>query len=270
MQHVKHKIYKINKHASTTTEDYLVVEEPLQISISIPHENIVERNIAITMRTPGKDTELALGFLFSEDIIKSYSQIKHTKQYYNHVDIILNENIAFQFADIQRHFYMTSSCGVCGKSSVEAIRSKRLEKQEHENSFTMNALTLNTLPATLQKHQAIFDQTGGLHAAAIFNTEGDLLHSYEDVGRHNALDKLIGHYLINNALPLTNKVLLLSGRSSFELLQKACLAGIGFVASVGAPSSLALSLAEEFDITLVGFLKNDRFNIYHAPHRIER
>lgn len=267
MQNTSHNIHKVNKNKVSTTEDFLVIEEPLQISISIPSQNITEKNVSITMRTPRQDVELALGFLFTEDIISRYEEIVEIKQFYNHVDIVLHENSTIDLAKLARHFYTTSSCGVCGKSSVEAIKSRKLS-QAIQGNFTIKAEIIHTLPEKLRKHQAVFDKTGGLHAAAIFNSEGAFIKSFEDVGRHNALDKLIGYGFQNNKLPFSESLLLLSGRSSFELLQKASLAGIPCVASVGAPSSLALSLAQEFNITLIGFLKNQQFNIYNAPQRI--
>jgi FdhD protein len=234
------------------------------------------QNISVTMRTPGNDAELAAGFLFTEGIIKCSEAITGIEHCFiacaenkeNVIAVKLAEGIMPNLRNTERNFYTTSSCGVCGKGSIEAIRTVSAFTQQKEDQFTINAELLYLLPDILKDHQQVFADTGGLHAAALFNTNGELLLAREDVGRHNAVDKLIGAALNKNWLPLSETILLLSGRASFELVQKAAMAGIRIIASVGAPSSLAVELAEEFKITLVGFLRNRRFNIYTAAHRI--
>jgi FdhD protein len=185
----------------------------------------------------------------------------------NVIQVSLAENVLPHLQNTERNFYTTSSCGVCGKGSIEAIRTISSYNTPPDTN-SVNTDVLITLPDTLRLHQKVFADTGGLHASALFTTEGELLLLREDVGRHNALDKLIGAAINQNRLPLNNLILLLSGRISFELVQKAVMAGVNIIAAVGAPSSLAIQLAQEFNITLVGFLRGQRFNIYTAPERI--
>nr|WP_317170603.1 formate dehydrogenase accessory sulfurtransferase FdhD [Mucilaginibacter sp. E4BP6] len=185
----------------------------------------------------------------------------------NTILVSLNEDTIPNLRNTERNFYTTSSCGVCGKGSINAIRTVSVYQDQQDDNF-INAAILHELPTMLSKHQKVFADTGGLHASALFMPNGELLLVREDVGRHNALDKLIGAAINNNWLPLTKNILLLSGRASFELVQKAAMAGITVIAAVGAPSSLAVELANEFTITLIGFLRNERFNIYTAAHRI--
>lgn len=269
-------ITKINGDTSTGTSDALAIEEPLEIRLeSGPTEERATQNISVTMRTPGNDAELALGFLFTEGIIQNLSDINgiaHTfttcaENKENVIQVSLNEHATPNLRNTERNFYTTSSCGVCGKGSIDAIRTVNAYIRQDDTTL-IDANILHQLPQKLSKHQQVFADTGGLHASALFTPSGELLLLREDVGRHNALDKLIGAALNNNWLPLTNYILLLSGRASFELIQKAAMAGITAVAAVGAPSSLAVQLAEEFNITLIGFLRNNRFNIYTAAHRI--
>ena len=257
-------------------DDVVAIEEPLEIRLQYGSgSNRLTQNVAITMRTPGKDSELALGFLFTEGIIADYKDIASAEHAFiacaenreNVVIVALEPHTTPSLGKADRNFYTTSSCGVCGKSSIGAIKTVSTFNTTINND-SIFADVLCQLPSTLRRHQEIFDTTGGLHASALFTLEGDLLAMREDVGRHNALDKLIGFALQENWLPIQNKVLLLSGRISFELVQKAAMAGIGVVAAIGAPSSLAIQLAQEFNITLVGFLRNQHFNIYNAAHRI--
>ena len=253
--------------------DLLAVEEPLEIRIVYGDAgNRLEKNISITMCTPGQDEELASGFLFTEGIIRDKEDIQQcvaTGTAGNNVVIAeLKPGISFDPKKIERHFYTSSSCGVCGKSSIAAVRTV-MEGIDIKDSIRVPAAGLTTLPGTLRKHQEIFEHTGGLHAAALFDLAGNLLLTREDVGRHNALDKLIGASLLEGSVPLTDHILLLSGRASFELIQKAAMAGIRIVCAVGAPSSLAVELAKEAGMTLIGFLRDGRFNIYCGEQRIK-
>jgi len=271
-------VIKITDNEEITTDDALAIEEPLEIRLAYgPADNRSIQNISVTMRTPGNDAELALGFLFTEGIIKTYADVKKNEHYFiacaenkeNVIQVSLNENAEPKLNSTERNFYTTSSCGVCGKTSIDAIKTE--SAYTDNNSIIENQVAadlLYELPSILQKHQKIFADTGGLHASALFSDDGELLLLREDVGRHNALDKLIGAALNENILPLDQYILLLSGRISFELVQKAAMAGVSIIAAVGAPSSLAVQLAEEFNITLVGFLRDQRFNIYTQPRRI--
>lgn len=253
------------------TADQLAVEEPLQIQLLYGSSgNEQRKNLAVTMRTPGNDEELAAGFLFTEDIIQSSTQLIHIiagASGENTVLAILKGNVVPNLQDTERNFYVTSSCGVCGKSSIDAVR-KEIKYPVNGGSLKISAAILQRLPDSLRKQQEVFQSTGGLHACALFDGNGNLIALREDVGRHNALDKLIGHAFLKEQLPLQDVILLLSGRASFELVQKAAIAGIRVIAAIGAPSSLAVQLAEEAGITLVGFLKSDRFNIYTGSARI--
>jgi FdhD protein len=270
------KIVKITYNDSRDEADNLAIEEPLEIKLTYGSlQNRTVKNVSVTMRTPGNDAELATGFLFTEGIIKSVSDITYVyhntiacaENKQNTIQVDLKEDITPNLQSSERNFYTTSSCGVCGKGSINAIRTVHHVDQQQGDWQIDNEL-LYRLPQVLQKHQAVFADTGGLHASALFNLEGELLLLREDVGRHNALYKLIGATLNAGMIPLSKSILLLSGRASFELIQKAAAADITLVAAVGAPSSLAVELAQEFGITLVGFLRNQRFNIYSAPKRI--
>ena len=251
-------------------EDALAVEEPLQIRLGEP----VHKSLAITMRTPGQERELALGFLWTEGLIQSLDQVERveacgpdSRGIRNTVRVDFREGFEVDLPRLERNFYTTSSCGVCGKTAIEALRVK-----SPVNSLGGQRVTptiLYALPHRLRSEQKVFESTGGLHASALFDLEGSFLRACEDVGRHNALDKLIGQSLLEKeVLPMSKRILLLSGRASFELLQKASMVGLPLVAAIGAPSSLAVELAQEKGITLVGFLKKDRFNIYSHPERI--
>jgi FdhD protein len=269
-------ITRVNSTQGTGTTDALAIEEPLEIRLEFgTKENRQVQNISVTMRTPGHDAELARGFLFTEGIIQKWEDIAATGHYFiacadnkeNVIQVSLRDNAIPNLRNTERNFYTTSSCGVCGKGSINAIRTVSVYAGQEDNT-TIDAAVLHNLPATLSSQQKVFADTGGLHASAMFTPSGQLLLLREDVGRHNALDKLIGAALEKNWLPLNKNILLLSGRASFELVQKAAMAGITVIAAVGAPSSLAVQLAAEFNITLVGFLRNGRFNIYTAAHRV--
>ena len=251
--------------------DQLAVEEPLQIQLLYGSSgNERQKNISVTMRTPGNDEELAAGFLYTEGIIRNNTQLTSIiagAGGKNTVMAILRGDYIPDLQSAERNFYVTSSCGVCGKSSIDAIR-REMEYPVSTEPVQIPASVLHRLPDALRKQQAIFQSTGGLHACALFDNAGNLIELREDVGRHNALDKLIGNAFLTERLPFRDEVLLLSGRASFELVQKAAIAGIRIIAAIGAPSSLAVELADEAGITLIGFLKPDRFNIYAGPERI--
>lgn len=264
-------IQKIADGIIHTFQDNLAVEEPLEIMLSyLLNQQRMEKTISITMRTPGNDQELATGFLFTEGIIQSKEQLALSTTIAvseNKVLVTLNENASPHLQQSDRNFYTTSSCGVCGKSSIDAIRTVSPFQQQTDDIRIASGI-FTSLSDTLQKQQTLFNSTGGLHASALFDLAGNCITLREDVGRHNALDKLIGHAFLQNNLPLDNHILLLSGRASFELIQKAVMAGIKIVVAIGAPSSLAVQLAKENGITLIGFLRGNHFNIYAGSERI--
>ncbi|MGB7529529.1 formate dehydrogenase accessory sulfurtransferase FdhD [Sphingobacterium cellulitidis] len=270
-------IIKVKNSSSFQFQDDVSVEEPLEIRVLYGNaDDRVSKNLSVTMRTPGNDPELAVGFLFTEGVLTSSDQVKSiqnpqsecSKNNENIIIVELNEGIHPQLMNVDRNFYTTSSCGVCGKGSIESIRTVNpfLKIQKENSAIELDLLY--GLSDKLRTFQQNFSSTGGIHASGLFDFEGNLLGLREDVGRHNALDKLIGYAFMNNQLPLQNRILLLSGRASFELVQKAAMAGIPIIAAIGAPSSLAISLAKEFDITLLGFLGSDRFNIYHQAETL--
>lgn len=273
----KAKIVRYQQQSGEETWDNLAVEEPLEIRVIYGPENQrVSKNISITMRTPGADADLAAGFLFTEGIIQNGNEITQILHFEKLPGILTDENViivelnpdsTFDLSKLERNFYTTSSCGVCGKASIDAIRTVS-QKTTHAPSWTVAPDLIYALPEIQRQAQLNFESTGGLHASALFDLQGALLDIREDVGRHNALDKLIGHFVKQSAVPLSEQILLLSGRASFELLQKSAMAGIQMVCAVGAPSSLAAETAAEFGITLIGFLKAGRFNVYSAPQRI--
>ncbi len=282
-------IDKVSGQLSHEVEDSLAIEEPLEIQLAYgPASARQIRSVSVTMRTPGNDFDLAAGFLMTEGVIQDTNDIERiafagdplnlddkplqvmdtlkvgSKQ--NTVRVDLTANVEVSVGSLQRNFYTTSSCGICGKASLLALRT--VCPPRTANHFTMDAQVLYRLPERLRESQGVFDRTGGLHGAGLFDSEGSLLVLREDVGRHNAVDKLIGSEFLADRTPLRNRLLVLSGRASFELLQKALMGGLPMVAAVGAPSSLAVQVAKEFDITLIGFLREDRFNIYHGRERI--
>lgn len=270
-------VIKVSDLDGLDTTDALAIEEPLEIRLKYISEGEPKiQNVSVTMRTPGNDAELATGFLFTEGILSSATDIANVDYCFiacaenkeNVIKVKLNDGVIPNLKNAERNFYTTSSCGVCGKGSINAIRTVGTFIVQKENEIAIDSELLYTLPDILRNHQQVFAETGGLHASALFSLDGKLLIVREDVGRHNALDKLIGAALQQGILPLNNHILLLSGRASFELVQKAIMAGIQIIAAVGAPSSLAVELAAEFNVTIAGFLRNRRFNIYTANYRI--
>lgn len=248
--------------------DELAAEEPLEIRVR-------KAPLAVTMRTPGHDIDLAMGFLLSEGVIGSADDVvtaqlcagTDTPNTYNVVDVVLGASVPPPATDPSRNFYTTSSCGVCGKASIDAIRT-RSQFDVATDPLTVPARLLAVLPDRLRAAQRTFDRTGGLHAAGLFTAAGDLVVLREDVGRHNAVDKVIGWAVREGRLPLAGHLLLVSGRASFELTQKAWMAGLPMLAAVSAPSTLAAELAEEAGMTLVGFLRGETMNVYTATQRI--
>jgi FdhD protein len=275
---------------SQTAEETLAVEEPLEIQLGYgTAASRAVKSISVTMRTPGYDFELAAGFLMTEGVVRDVNDIERIayagvrsidepaerspgqgilayQPWKNIVRVELAMGVTVSLANLERNFYTTSSCGICGKASLLALQS--VCPPRRSNTFSMSAETLYTLPARLRAAQSVFERTGGLHGAGLFNAGGELLGLREDVGRHNAVDKLLGAEFLADRTPLRECLLLLSGRASFELLQKAVMGGVAMVASVGAPSSLALRVAKDFDITLVGFLRDYHFNVYHGAERV--
>ncbi|NOX68515.1 MAG: formate dehydrogenase accessory sulfurtransferase FdhD [Gammaproteobacteria bacterium] len=269
-------ISKIRGAQETRFEDSVAVEEPLELQICSPTATgSAAKSISITMRTPGDDIDLALGFLAGEAIIADASEVLSAEHcgeadpetgFRNTVRVELHPDTRFDFDRLKRHFYTTSSCGVCGKSSIEALRINT--HPAIDSAFCICREKLLELPGKLRAHQAVFDRTGGLHAAAAFDSQGDIIVAREDVGRHNAVDKVIGSLLRDGRLPAGDLGILVSGRASFELVQKAWVAGMPLLAAVSAPSSLAVRLAQESAMTLVGFLRDPGFNIYTGAQRI--
>ena len=241
-------------------QDLLAVEEPLQIRLN-------GRDLAITMRTPGYDSELATGFLFTEGILPGREAIAGIDEGDNSIDVRLKGEASLDVSAQTRHFYLTSSCGVCGKASVDALVAAGCTAPPRDR-LKVSADTLRALPETLRATQPVFDRTGGLHAAALFDASGGLQLVREDVGRHNAVDKLVGRSVLDGRVPLHDSILLVSGRASFELVQKALMAGIALLAAVGAPSSLAVETALRFGMTLAGFVREGRFNLYSGESRV--
>jgi FdhD protein len=261
---------------SEEVADVLAVEEPLEIRVGFSRGQRREHKaISITMRTPGDDESLAVGFLFTEGIIGSREQIsavRHcgkpspSKGIKNTILVELADGVDIDLKRLERHFYTSSSCGVCGKSSIEALQTGA--KMIKSDGPTVSSQIIHRLPAVGIANQSTFEKTGGLHASVIFNANGEIEAIAEDVGRHNALDKVIGRKFLTGELPLSERILLVSGRASFELVQKSLMAGIPIMAAVGAPSSLAVELAREFGMTLIGFVRDERFNIYTGGSRI--
>ncbi|BAT54739.1 formate dehydrogenase family accessory protein FdhD [Nostoc sp. NIES-3756] len=268
---IKTPVWVVEKGKKRLRQDHLTTEEPLEIRLVSP-----KRTIAVTMRTPGADFELAAGFLYSEGVISCKQDIQRIsycvdesidgEQRYNIVNVELRSGLIADLQPLERHFYTNSACGVCGKTSIEALHLRNYPVISSQ--ITVTPELIYSLPDQLRAAQSLFTTTGGLHAAAIFNSQGQLLKLQEDVGRHNALDKLIGTALLSEELPFNHHILMVSGRSSFEILQKSVAAGVPIVCSVSAPSSLAVSVAQEFGVTLIGFLRGERFNIYSGIERI--
>ncbi|MDO7887534.1 formate dehydrogenase accessory sulfurtransferase FdhD [Hymenobacter cheonanensis] len=260
--------------------DLLAIEAPLEISLEYgPSGQRQTQTLAVTMRTPGHDAELVAGFLLSEGIISGPADIeglahhadpRRPKERGNVLRAALAPHVVLELGRLERHFYTTSSCGVCGKTSIDAVKATSCPAPPPADSPRVPASLIHQLPQRQRAAQAVFEQTGGLHATALFSAECELLLLREDVGRHNAFDKVVGAALLAGQLPLGQHIVLLSGRASFELVQKAALAGVAILAAVGAPSSLAVEAAEEFGLTLLGFVRQERFNIYTHESRITR
>lgn len=257
---VRHEIVAVQHGRRSRQTDAIVVEQPMEIRVN-------QHSVAVTMRTPGNDFELAAGFLFTEGIVRDRCGIERIaycagrdEQHYNIVTVHLRPDVAFDPARLSRHVYTTSSCGICGKASLDQVRAVLPDRPLA--AYAPGDDLLVSLPDKLRQAQAIFGKTGGLHAAALFDTTGQLRALREDVGRHNAVDKLIGALLLKDSLPAAPTVLVVSGRASFELARKTLMAGIPALAAIGAPTSLAIELAREFGLTLIGFLRGDRFNLY--------
>ena len=268
----KAQIWVVKNHNFVTHSDQLAIEEPLEIQLTFP-----KKTIAITMRTPGADFDLVAGFLYSEGVIKHREDISKIsycvdpkidgEQRQNIVNITLKSELTPNLKTLERHFFTTSACGVCGKASIESLQIKGF--LAIPLGLEVSTEIIYSLPDKLNTAQRVFKSTGGLHAAGLFNYQGELLKLREDVGRHNALDKLIGSELLAGQLPLNNLIVIVSGRASFEILQKCITVSVPIVCSVSAPSSLAVEIAKKFNITLVGFLRDKKFNIYSGAERIK-
>lgn len=258
-----------------TLRDRVAVEEPMEVRVEQQAPGGWEtRSVAVTMRTPGNDFELAAGFLFSEGIVTSRSQIREVTycqekgaQQYNIVTVRLREGFQLDEDLLSRNFYTSSSCGVCGKASLEAVEMKGCRPLSR-GTLTLDSATLAQLPRELLSGQTAFQRTGGIHASGLFDADGRLLRLREDVGRHNAVDKVVGEAFLSGSIPLEDRILVVSGRTSYEILQKAVTAGIPVVMAVGAPSSLAVEIAREFNVTLLGFTRDNRFNLYSGGDRV--
>ncbi|WP_214106709.1 formate dehydrogenase accessory sulfurtransferase FdhD [Acrocarpospora catenulata] len=268
----RYRVRQVSRGHERERRDDLATEEPLEIRVLAAGES---RTVAITMRTPGADFELAAGFLHGEGVIApgdvtaiGYCTDEDVlpEARYNTVSVRLNRPIP-EISHLERHFVTSSACGVCGSGSLDALRN-RCAPLTGPTTLTVTPEILYGLPATLRQAQGVFGRTGGLHAAGLFTPDGTLIQAREDVGRHNAVDKLVGWALLQGRLPLTGHLLLVSGRASYEILQKALAAGIELVCAVSAPSSLAVDLAREFGQTLVGFLREERFNVYAGAERV--
>lgn len=272
------EIVKVDGNEATTQPDLVVVEEPLEIRLSYGAEsNRQQKSISVTMRTPGHDHELTLGFLFTEGIIEHFDQVKEMRycldvksddEKGNVMLVYLKPEVEFDLKKLERHFYTTSSCGVCGKASIDALEAQNCEIFQ---DFTpkLSKQLIHDLPDLARQAQTVFKHTGGLHAATLFTPNGEAVCMREDIGRHNAVDKVIGAMLSQKDFDPQQHILLVSGRAGFELVQKAVVAKIPAMAAVGAPSSLAVKLADSYNLTLMGFVRNGRFNVYTAPQRIE-
>ena len=263
------RVLALNDGVRSERPDTLATEEPMEIRVAGPDQAAVQ--VAVTMRTPGGDHELAVGFLFTEGLIVPEDvrrvaycdDLDAADQRYNVVTVTLNR--AFDPAGLRRNFYATSSCGICGKAALDDIE---LHCPPVQPGSRVTAALLSGLPDKLRAKQKVFERTGGLHAAGLFTRSGDLVALREDVGRHNAVDKVIGEQVLAGSLPLSAHILQVSGRVSFELVQKAAMAGIPILAAVGAPSSLAVAAGTRFGMTIVGFVRDGRMNVYSYPERV--
>ncbi|MGW8400234.1 formate dehydrogenase accessory sulfurtransferase FdhD [Streptomyces lydicus] len=269
----RRRVIRIRDGAVSSRPDTLVAEEPLEIRLN-------GKPLAITMRTPGDDFALAAGFLVSEGVLGAAEELQNILycagatedgvNTYNVVDVKTAPGVVIPDLTLERNVYTTSSCGLCGKASLDAVRTTARWQLDTspDTPVRLDPATLSALPDRLRSAQRVFERTGGLHAAALFTTEGELLDAREDVGRHNAVDKIVGRALQQGLLPLSSAVLMVSGRASFELAQKAVMAGIPVLAAVSAPSSLAVDLAQETGLTVVGFLRGTSMNVYAGEHRL--
>lgn len=266
----RYRVVRLAEGGAAERPDTLAAEEPLEIRVA-------GRPLTVTMRTPGNDFDLARGFLVSEGVVTRAADVlgirycagatRDGSNTYNVLDVLLADGVATPDPSLERNFYTTSSCGVCGKASLEAVRTVSSFPVD-DDPVRLSAATIVTMPDKLRAAQRVFDRTGGLHAAGLFDVDGELLCVREDVGRHNAVDKVIGWALDSDRVPLSGTVLMVSGRASFELVQKAVMAGIPAMAAVSAPSSLAVDLAREMGLTLVGFLRGATMNIYSGAERV--
>lgn len=265
-------VQKVDSAGTRPRSDRVIAEEPLELRVL---HGANSRTVAVTMRTPGSDFELAAGFLFSEGIARERTAIKRidycsdleTEQLYNVVNVRLSDAIGVELQPLERHFFTSSACGVCGKAGIDSLEARVISPVGSE--ARLSSRTIGHLAEALRASQRLFEQTGGLHAAGLFSLDGETIATREDVGRHNAVDKVIGWAFLQGRVPLDAAVLVVSGRASFEILQKAAVAGIQIVCAVSAPTSLAVSTAERFGITLVGFMRGSGFNIYSGRDRIE-
>jgi FdhD protein len=274
----KYKISKYKNSKFDDIEDHISIEEPLEMNLKYKDgKDWKQENLSITMRTPGDDENLSIGFLYNEQIItninwidkiESYGENNGQYNFKNKILITLNNSDNVNIAQVKRNFLMNSSCGVCGKTSLDALETLKQNKLNYPNKKINKNIILES-PEILRKNQTQFSITGGIHASGLFSNDGNLITLKEDVGRHNALDKLIGEALQNKLLNENDQFITCSGRLNFELVQKALINNIGLMIGVGAPTSLAIDLANRFDMTLVGFVKQDSFNIYSNPKRVE-
>ena len=251
------QVTRYDGERSTVADDVVAIEEPLEIRVG-------ERPVSVTLRTPGDDFDLAAGFLFTESIVRSHEEIASIRHWGSPNVVRVDVNVAVDLQRLQRHFYSTSSCGVCGKVSIDALR---VQATPLTSRVRISRDTIHHLGDALRAQQRAFDATGAIHAAGVFAADGTLLRVREDVGRHNAVDKVIGSFFREGAA-LDERLLFVSGRTSFEIVQKAIVARMPVLAAVGAPSSLAVDLAREFNVTLLGFVREGRFNVYSAEDRI--
>ena len=273
----KYKITKFTKYKLENIEDLISIEEPLEISLKFKDkEKWITKSLSITMRTPGHDKDLVRGFLFNEQIIQNINDIENIESFGNKVGqyniqnkilVTLNNSQNVNISKIKRDFLTNSSCGVCGKSSLDALEIIKKDKTSKSNPRLSKEIIINS-PSVLRKNQSEFAKTGGIHASGLFSSSGNLISLREDVGRHNALDKMIGDALLNNYLEPNDQFITCSGRLNFELVQKVLMTNIGLMIGVGAPTSLAIDLANRFDMTLVGFVKEDSFNIYTNNQKV--
>jgi len=273
----KYKVTKFKKNRLENTEDFISIEEPLEISLKYKdNEKFISKSLSITMRTPGNDEDLVRGFLFNEQIIDNIKDIESIESFgdkvgqyniQNKIIVTLNNSKNINISKIKRDFLSNSSCGVCGKSSLDALEITKKQKASKSNPKISKDIIIKS-PNTLRQNQSEFAKTGGIHASGLFSSNGDLLSLKEDVGRHNALDKLIGDSLLNGFLKPEDQFITCSGRLNFELVQKVLMTNIGLMIGVGAPTSLAIDLANRFDMTLIGFVKEDSFNIYTNNQKV--